>query len=258
MAAYDTRSELILSLSGIGKSYGAVVALRDVDLDVRRGDTLALCGDNGAGKSTLIKIISGAQEPNTGTMTLKGEAVAFRSPHDALRKGVATIYQDLALAPRLSIYENVFMGAELTRPLGLPFIKVLDKARMAREAKGYLGRLAIGIEDMGRPVERLSGGQRQAVAISRALMWNADIIIMDEPTAALGVKETAQVLDLIRRLKEAGHTIILISHNMADVTAVASRVAILRSGRKIIDRALDGLSADELSRMIMTGRDRPN
>jgi ribose transport system ATP-binding protein len=248
----------ILSLRGIGKNYGAVVAVDGVDLDVYRGDVLALCGDNGAGKSTLIKIISGAQDPNSGSMSLRNEAVAFGSPYDALTKGVATIYQDLALAPRLSIYENVFMGGELTRSLGLPFLKVLDKARMAREAKAYLARLAVVIEDARRPIAGLSGGQRQAVAISRALHWNAEIIIMDEPTAALGVKETAQVLDLIRRLKADGHTIILISHNMRDVTDVATRVAILRSGRKIIDRGIEGLTADDLSHMIMTGRDKPN
>ena len=258
MMASSAPDTPILALKGVGKSYGAVVALEDVDLEVRRGDVLALCGDNGAGKSTLIKIVSGAQEPTSGEMALKGERVAFRSPHDALTKGVATIYQDLALAPRLSIFENVFMGAELTRPLGLPFIRILDKARMARESKGYLARLAVGIDDMRRPVEGLSGGQRQAVAISRALLWNSDLIIMDEPTAALGVKETAQVLDLIGRLKAEGHTIILISHNMRDVVAVATRVAILRSGRKIIDRTIDDLSADDLSHMIMTGRDKPH
>jgi ABC-type sugar transport system ATPase subunit len=248
----------ILSLRGVGKNYGAVVAVDDVDLDVYRGDVLALCGDNGAGKSTLIKIISGAQDPTAGTMSLRDETVIFGSPYDALTKGVATIYQDLALAPRLSIYENMFMGGELTRSLGLPFLRVLDKARMVREAKAYLERLAVRIDDTRRPINGLSGGQRQAVAISRALHWNAEIIIMDEPTAALGVKETAQVLDLIRRLKADGHTIILISHNMKDVTEVASRVAILRAGRKIIDRGIGGLSADDLSHMIMTGRDVPN
>ena len=243
--------DAVFSLKGIGKDYGAVRALRDVDLDVFAGDVLAICGDNGAGKSTLIKIMSGAQAPSAGTMALRGREVSFRSPHDALAQGVATIYQDLALAPRLSIAQNVFMGAELTRPLLLPFIRVLDKKRMASEAKGYLARLSVHIDDMDRPVERLSGGQRQAVAISRALRWNAEVIIMDEPTAALGVKETAQVLDLVRHLKAQGHTIIFISHNMRDVVAVASRVAILKGGAKVVDRAIAGLSADDISHMIM-------
>jgi simple sugar transport system ATP-binding protein len=243
----------ILSLRGVGKNYGAVSALRDVDLDIWKGDILALCGDNGAGKSTLIKIISGAQEPSTGSLSMNGSPVRFRSPQDALTKGVATIYQDLALAPRMAIFENVYMGAELTRPVLLPFVRILDKGRMMREAKGYLARLAVGIDDMRRPVEDLSGGQRQAVAIARALLWNAEIIIMDEPTAALGVKETAQVLDLIVRLKDEGHTVVLISHNMQDVAKVATRIAILRAGRKVADRPVDGLTADALSRMILTG-----
>jgi len=243
----------LFSLHGISKSYGAVEALRDVDLEVRAGDVLAICGDNGAGKSTLIKIMSGAQAPSAGAMALRGTDVRFRSPHDALAQGVATIYQDLALAPRLSIAANVFMGSELTRPFLVPFVRVLDKRCMADEALAYLRRLSIDIADAERPVERLSGGQRQAVAISRALRWNAEVIIMDEPTAALGVRETAQVLDLVRALKAQGHTIILISHNMRDVTALATRVAILRSGRKIVDRPLDGLDADDLSRMIMSG-----
>jgi ABC-type sugar transport system ATPase subunit len=162
---------------------------------------------------------------------------------------------------RLSIAQNVFLGAEITRPLLLPslfpFLRVLDKKTMAREARGYLARLAVSIDDMTRPVERLSGGQRQAVAISRALRWNADIIIMDEPTAALGVKETAQVLDLIRKLKAEGRTVILISHNMRDVVALADRVAILGGGRKYVDRPLDGLSADDLSHLIMNGNASP-
>jgi ABC-type sugar transport system ATPase subunit len=143
------------------------------------------------------------------------------------------------------------MGAEITRPLLFPFLRVLDKKRMARDARAYLSRLSVTIDDMARPVERLSGGQRQAVAISRALRWNAEIIIMDEPTAALGVKETAQVLDLIRKLKAEGRTVILISHNMRDVVALADRVAILGAGRKYVDRPLDGLGADDLSHLIM-------
>ncbi|MBI3507390.1 MAG: sugar ABC transporter ATP-binding protein [Proteobacteria bacterium] len=253
MADDGNSGAALFSLRGISKDYGAVRALAGIDLDVFAGDVLAICGDNGAGKSTLIKIMSGAQEPGAGTMSLRGAGVRFRSPHDALAQGVATIYQDLALAPRLSIASNIFMGAEHTRTLGLPFIRILDKARMARESREYLARLSVDIADTNRPVERLSGGQRQAVAISRALRWNAEVIIMDEPTAALGVKETAQVLDLVRALKAQGHTIVLISHNMRDVTALATRVAILKSGRKVADQPLDGLTADDLSHMIMSG-----
>lgn len=243
----------ILSLRGIGKTYGAVVAVRGVDLDIQAGEVVAICGDNGAGKSSLIKVISGAEEPTSGTISVRGKPVRFSSPHDALNQGVATIYQDLALAPRLSIAQNVFMGSELTRPLLLPFLRVLDKKKMIAESRRYLAQLSIPITDMTRPVERLSGGQRQAVAISRALRWNAEIIIMDEPTAALGVKETALVLDLIRKLKADGHTVLLISHNMRDVVALADRVVILGAGRKYVDRPIEGLTADDLSHMIMTG-----
>jgi len=250
----ETMSPL-LSLRGLRKSYGGVEALRGIDLDVEAGDVLAICGDNGAGKSSLIRIVSGAQERSGGTVTLRGEPVNFRSPQEALALGVATIYQDLALAPRLSIVENVFMGAELTRPLIGRFLNVLDKRRMAADARAYLARLGIDIADMRRAVERLSGGQRQAVAISRALRWNAGIVIMDEPTAALGVKESAQVLGLIRRLREEGRTVILISHNMADVVAVATRVVILKNGAKVIDRPTTGLDADRLAHMVMVGRD---
>lgn len=256
MSTEPTTQRPILSLRGVGKSYGAVVAVRDVDLDVWGGEVVAICGDNGAGKSSLIKVISGAEEPTGGTIAIKGEPVSFSSPHDALAKGVATIYQDLALAPRLSIAANVFMGSELTRPILGSFLRVLDKKRMLEDAQRYLSQLSVAIADMTRPVERLSGGQRQAVAISRALRWNAEIIIMDEPTAALGVKETALVLDLVRRLKADGRTIILVSHNMRDVVALADRVIIMGSGRKFVDQAIGDLTPDDLTHMIMSGNAR--
>jgi len=239
----------LLALRGLSKSYGAVAALRDVDLDVAAGDVLGICGDNGAGKSTLIRIISGAQAPSAGTIAVRGGPVHFRSPQDAHAAGIATIYQDLALSPRLAIWKNVFLGAELTR------FGMLDKARMRRDATDYLARLGIAVTSADIAVENLSGGQRQAVAIARALRLNAELIVMDEPTAALGVKETAQVLGLIGRLKAGGKTVILVSHNMADVVAVASRVAVFKSGRKVIDRATAGLDADRLAHMVMTGRE---
>ena len=243
----------LLALRGIGMRYGAVQALAGIDLDVAEGEVLALCGDNGAGKSSLVKILSGAQAPSEGTMALDGDTTRFRGPQDALRRGVATIYQDLAVAPRLSIWQNVFLGSELTRP---PF-GLLDKRRMAEASRGYLARLAVSIADMDTPVERLSGGQRQAVAICRALRWDARIIIMDEPTAALGVKETAQVLDLIRRLHAEGRTVILVSHAMGDVVAVAQRVVVLKGGRKVADRPVQDmtgrLEAAELAQIIIRG-----
>ncbi|MFZ4530648.1 MAG: ATP-binding cassette domain-containing protein [Alsobacter sp.] len=249
-------SSPLLSLRGIGKSYGPVVAVRAVDLDIFAGEVVALCGDNGAGKSSLIKVISGAEDATSGTLALRGKPVTFASPHDALKQGVATIYQDLALAPRLSVAQNVFMGSELTRPLLFPFLRILDKAKMISESQRYLSQLSAAVTDMTRPVERLSGGQRQAVAISRALRWNAEIIIMDEPTAALGVKESALVLELILKLKKDGRTVILVSHNMRDVVALADRVVIMGGGRKIADQPLGMLQPDDLAHMIMVGNPR--
>ncbi len=244
----------VLELKGISKNYGAVQALVGVDLSIRHGDVVAICGDNGAGKSTLIKIISGAETATAGEIWLNGRRVHFTSPAEALSQGVATIYQDLALASRLQVYQNVFMGAELMRPSLIPGLKILDKKAMRQAASEYLSRLKIHIQDLSAPVASLSGGQRQAVAICRALRWNASLVIMDEPTAALGVKETAQVLDLIRQLHEQGVTILLISHNMKDVIAVAGRVAILKNGRKIGECLVQGLTAEDLATMVMTGK----
>jgi len=243
----------LLRLAGIRKRYGAVEALKGVDLDVQAGEVVAVCGDNGAGKSSLIRVASGAHEPTDGHIEIEGRKVAFASPLDALKAGVATIYQDLALAPRQPIWQNIYIGSELTRTL-LPGLKVLDKRRMRAEARQYLARLKVEMADTNRAVETLSGGQRQAVAIARALRWNARLVIMDEPTAALGVADSRQVLDLIRELHRAGTTVILISHNMADVVDVATRVAILKNGRKIADRPVQGLTADDLAHLVMVGQ----
>src|SRR5690606_31095222 len=184
---------------------------RGVDMHANEGEVLAICGDNGAGKSTLIKVISGAHSQTSGTLSLSGREVQWSSPHDALANGVATIYQDLALAPQLTVWQNVFVGAEIRKTL-LPGLRILDKKRMRAGAVEYLARLNQEINDVERPVSDFSGGQRQAIAIARALRWNARIVIMDEPTAALGVKETAKVLALIEQLKATGVTVLLISH----------------------------------------------
>ncbi len=243
----------LLELKGICKNYGGVQALLGVDLSVYRHDVLAICGDNGAGKSTLIKIVSGAETATNGEIYLDGQRVHFTSPAEALAQGVATIYQDLALASRLQVYQNIFMGAELVRSILIPSLRVLDKKRMKQAARDYLSKLKIDIQNVSAPVASLSGGQRQAVAICRALRWNARLVIMDEPTAALGVKETAQVLNLIRQLHDQGVTILLISHNMQDVVAVANRVVILKNGRKVGECLANGLNAEELATMVMTG-----
>ena len=242
----------ILSVEGAMKTFGAVEALRGADLSVTPGEIHAICGDNGAGKSTLIKLISGVEQPDAGTIRLRGEAIAFASPQQALETGIATIYQDLGLAPRMTIYQNIFMGSELERRiLGL---KYLDKRAMREESRAYLGRLGIGLTNVDTPVEDLSGGQRQAVAICRALRWSADVIIMDEPTAALGVRETDHVLDLIRMLKRRGRTVVVVSHNMNHVAAIADRATILRSGRTQVELSLDGVTPDALSRLILSGQ----
>ncbi|UOM35630.1 ATP-binding cassette domain-containing protein [Acuticoccus sp. I52.16.1] len=246
-----TSAAPLLALEGVGKRYGAVEALSGVSFAVGAGETLAICGDNGAGKSTLIRIVSGAQPPSAGTIRLGGAPVTFASPADALAQGVATIYQDLALAPTMTIAQNVFLGSELRRRV-LPGLYVLDKRRMAREAAAHLARLRLAVPDMGRRVADLSGGQRQAVAIARALRWQARIVIMDEPTAALGVRETRLVLSLIKEIAAQGITVILISHNMADVVEVAERALVLKAGRLVRDTPLDGWTADDLSHVIMS------
>jgi len=242
----------LVRLTGIRKRYGAVEALRGVDLDVARGDVLAICGDNGAGKSSLVRVLSGAHAPDEGSIEIEGARASFDSPQEALAAGVATIYTRISLAPRQPIWQNIFIGAELTRSVaGLP---LLDKRRMRAEARGYLARLNVAIEDADRAVDTLSGGQRQAVAIARALRWNARLVIMDEPTAALGVAESRQVLDLIRELNRGGTTVVLISHNMAEVVEVATRVAVLKGGRKVADRPTGGMGADDLAHLVMTGQ----
>lgn len=240
----------ILSVRDARKAYGAVEALRAADFSLEAGEIHAVCGDNGAGKSTLIKLIAGVEQPDAGQLLVRGQPCRFATPHDALEAGIATIHQDLGLAPRMTIYQNIFMGCELVRRvLG---IALLDRAAMIGRSRGFLQRLGSGLTDMTAPVETLSGGQRQAVAICRALRWKAEIIVMDEPTAALGVRETEQVLTLIRQLKETGVTVILVSHNMNDVVAVADRVTLLSAGRTLDTLSTKGLSAQALSQRILS------
>ena len=241
----------ILELRDITVTYGALKAIDGVTLAVQGGDVLGVCGDNGAGKSSLMKVIAGAQPPSAGDILIDGARVDLASPRDALARGIAAIYQDLALAPRLTIAENVFMGAELTRG---GWLHVLDRTTMRARAAEYLARLKIDMPATDTPVARLSGGQRQAVAIARALRWNARLVVMDEPTAALGVRETERVLALIRSLAESGVAVILVCHNMDHVLAVASDVLVLKQGRRVAARAARGLSAQDLSQMILTGQ----
>lgn len=249
----NTDNVPLLEIEKVSKQFGAVEALHRIDLSIGRGEIVGICGDNGAGKSTLIRIIAGAETASSGTLRLGGQTLHFDSPGAALAQGIAAIYQHLALAPDLAVYQNIFMGAELLRPGLLPGLRVLDKTAMRRQAHGYLEQLDIKLPAVDVKVNTLSGGQRQAVAICRALRWQAQLVIMDEPTAALGVRETARVLELIRKLNDNGVSILLISHNMDDVVAVAQRVVILKNGRKVLEHPSAGLDADRLAHMVMTG-----
>jgi fructose transport system ATP-binding protein len=224
----------MLSSEGLVKTYGRVVALDGVDFALYPGEVLAVIGDNGAGKSTLIKCLSGAEIPNEGVMRLDGEVIQFRKPIDARVAGIETVYQTLAVAPALDIATNLFLGRELRKPGPLGrFLRVLDGSSMKRRAKEQMMALGIGtLQHMGQAVETLSGGQRQAVSVARAAAFGSKVIILDEPTAALGVRESAQVLKLIQNLRERGMPVILISHNMPQVFEVADRIHVQRLGRR--------------------------
>ncbi|WP_017616489.1 ATP-binding cassette domain-containing protein [Nocardiopsis salina] len=243
----------VLELSGISKTFGAVRALDRVDLHVQEGEVVALLGDNGAGKSTLVKVIAGAHAADTGgTVAWDGRAVDISAPTDAQRLGIATIYQDLALCDNLDIVANLFLGNE-----HLHFPGTLDEVEMERRAWELLRSLSVDIPDLRVPVASLSGGQRQIVAIARALLGKPRVVMLDEPTAALGVAQTAQVLDLIEQLRDQGLGVILISHNMADVRAVADRAAVLRLGRNAGDFPIAGTSYEEIVAAITGAADNP-
>ncbi|MEU4352742.1 ATP-binding cassette domain-containing protein [Streptomyces sp. NPDC023838] len=215
----------VLALRGVSKRFGAVQALTDVELEVHAGEVVALVGDNGAGKSTLVKTIAGVHPIDDGVIEWEGRGVQINKPHDAQSLGIATVYQDLALCDNIDVVGNLYLGREL-RKRG-----ILDEVEMERRSRELLTTLSIRIPSVRIPIASLSGGQRQTVAIARSMLGEPKLVILDEPTAALGVEQTAQVLDLVERLRERGHAVILISHNMADVKAVADKVAVLRLGR---------------------------
>jgi D-xylose transport system ATP-binding protein len=214
----------VLSLRGASKNIGAVSALTDVDLDVHSGEVVALVGDNGAGKSTLVKILAGVHQPSAGTITFGGKEVALADPATALGLGIATVFQDLALCENLDVVANIFLGRELNPPR-------LDEVSMEIRAWTLLNELSARIPSVREPVASLSGGQRQTVAIARSLLLDPRLIMLDEPTAALGVAQTAEVLNLIERVRDRGLGVIIISHNMEDVRAVADRIVVLRLGK---------------------------
>jgi ABC-type sugar transport system ATPase subunit len=234
VTAAPVSAEPFLVARQIGKHFGAVTALAGVDLEIRRGEVLALLGDNGAGKSTFVKVLAGAHRQSSGEIVIEGAPVSFSSPQDAANAGIATIYQELALSENLSVAENVYLGREETRRiLGVPFLR---RAAMRERVKTLLDELDAHIPDPALPVGSMSGGQRQAVAICRALNLEAKLVIMDEPTAALAVAETRKVLALVRRLAGRGCAVVIVSHNISDVFEVADRMAVFRRGRKIAER----------------------
>ncbi|MBA3561061.1 MAG: sugar ABC transporter ATP-binding protein [Gemmatimonadaceae bacterium] len=249
---------IVMQASGLVKRYGHVTALDGTDFELRAGEILAVIGDNGAGKSSLIKALSGALVPDEGDILLDGKPVHFRSPIDARRAGIETVYQDLAVAPAMTIAENLFLGRELRRPgiLGNLF-RMLDKRRMLDESMAHMQDLQIGIRSMKQAVETLSGGQRQGVAVARSAAFARHVVIMDEPTAALGVKEGNMVLELIRRVRERGLPVVLISHNMPHVFEVADRIHVARLGRRAAVLNPKRVSMSETV-AVMTGAMRPD
>jgi D-xylose transport system ATP-binding protein len=220
----------LLALKGFSKSFGAVEALKDVDFELRAGEVVGLVGDNGAGKSTLIKAIAGVQPPDSGEARFEGQPVSLNSPQAASRLGIATVYQDLALAENLDVVANLYLGQEVAN--GTPGVDVLDEVTMEQKSMELLSSLGVTtLRSVRTEVASLSGGQRQAVAIARSLLGDPKVVLLDEPTAALGIVQTRQIIELIRRLRDRGLGVVVISHNLADVFQVADRVAVLRLGR---------------------------
>jgi D-xylose transport system ATP-binding protein len=241
----------MVEMRGICKRYGGVQALDHVDFTIYPREIHALVGDNAAGKSTLIKILSGAVLADEGMIRFEGQEVAIRSPRDAKDLGVETVYQDLALADNLDVPANLFLGREVTHKG--PLAAFLDVGRMAREARALLDRLKIHLPDVRQKVRTMSGGQRQCVAIARSVYFNARLIVLDEPTAALGVKETQKILDLIMEMRDQGLTIVMISHNLNQVFDLCDRVTVMKTGRVAGTRQIGETSREEVVRMILTG-----
>ncbi|SFQ61160.1 D-xylose transport system ATP-binding protein [Amycolatopsis arida] len=242
-------TEPTLQLHALNKSFGPVHVLHDVDFAVRAGEVTALVGDNGAGKSTLVKCIAGIHAADSGTVAFQGRPVHIRGPRDAAELGIEVVYQDLALADNLDIVQNMFLGRERGN------VWLLDEASMERAARETLASLSVRtVKSVRTPVSALSGGQRQTVAIAKAVLWDSKVVLLDEPTAALGVAQTRQVLDLVRRLAEQGLGVVLISHNMADVFEVADRIAVLYLGRMVAEVRAKDVTHAQVVELITAGR----
>ena len=242
-------SNIILEAKGVSKYFGTITALENTNLYLRSGEVLGVVGDNGAGKSTLMKILSGLYKPSEGSIFFQGNKVVFSSPRDSQNLGIEMVYQDLALAGNLPVSDNIFLGREPTKNFG--FIKLLDHKKRRQLSNQHLDKLKINVKSADQKVDDLSGGQRQAVAIARATAFNAKIVIMDEPTAALAVKEVSKVLDLIKNLKSLGVGVIVISHRMDDIFTVSDRIMALFQGTNFAESQLKQTSRDEVIGWIM-------
>jgi|TARA_B110000971_G_scaffold220373_1_gene263789 ABC-type sugar transport system ATPase subunit len=245
-------SDIIFEGRGLNKSYGGLHALRDVDLKMYRGEVLALVGDNGAGKSTLIKVISGALVPDSGSIRFDGTEVSFARPTDATAVGIETVHQNLGLVDELDVTQNVFLGRELTQS-SLGFLPRLDKQEMRRQTVELLRNFSIAMPKLNDPVRKLSGGQRQIIAISRLLLAEPKLLIMDEPMAALGIDEGSKVLQLVAKLRETGIATLIISHNLEHVFGLADRVAVMKNGAMVGVKRTDETTREEIVSMITIG-----
>jgi ABC-type sugar transport system ATPase subunit len=248
----DRSGAPLIDAHGLRKHFGTIHAVDGVDLRVEHGEVLAIVGDNGAGKSTLIKMLSGAVLPDEGEIHVEGERARIHGPLDARALGIETIYQDLALLPNLDVATNLYLGREEKVQGVLGLLGVLARRRMRQDARRQLDDLRINIPNVwGTPVERLSGGQRQSVAIARAVVWSSKLLIMDEPTAALGVAQSQAVLQLVRRVRDRGTSVVIISHILPHVLALADRIVVIRQGRKVADLKAAGVSQDRLIALIV-------
>jgi D-xylose transport system ATP-binding protein len=239
---------MVVEVENVNLSFGNVRALRDVSLTLRPGEITALVGDNGAGKSTLVRVLSGIHQADSGRVAFEGEDVHFASPEDARRHGIETVHQNLALVDDLTVWQNLFLNREMVRRFGP--IAFLDRSGMRREAQRMVSELAVNVPDVQSRVRRLSGGQRQAVSICRAAGFSSKLVIMDEPTAALGVQETERVETLVRKLRDDGHAVLLISHNFAQVLRLSDHVWVMRSGRCVGGRRTADTTGEEIVALI--------
>jgi len=248
-------TEPVLSIRGITKRFGGLVAVNNVSWDIYPGEVVALLGDNGAGKSTLVKCVAGVHQADEGEIYFEGRTHRFARPLDARREGIETIYQDLALANNLDVGANIFLGREIKKRYFGGLIKTLDDQRMLQESQATLDALEIHFPSLTQPIESLSGGQRQAVAIARAVYWDTKLMIMDEPTNNLGVPEQHKVLELIRRLRDQGVPVILITHTLPDVFAVSDRLMVMHRGRRVTEKTTADTSTEELVQYMVGARD---